>query len=199
MVKRSRITIIVSTILVAIALMTLVAHRLIISARAHARERAQATIAVRELVASYGGSCSGGGFGRFTGCFPFEAVVLQGTTFDNEGLSRLRVYLSCVEVEYLNLIKTNITEDGLATLGQLDNVEALGLGGPGITDGSLRHVKGFRDLRILRLESCAITDDGLVHLEEMSRLKAIFLYTGGISQEGVDQLRQALPKTNVWQ
>ena len=48
-------------------------------------------------------------------------------------------------------------------------LEELVLGGTGVTDDDLAHLKVMTSLRSLRLGGADLTDDGLAHLERIAR------------------------------
>jgi hypothetical protein len=90
----------------------------------------------------------------------------------NANLSLLEVF---PELRGLNLSGTGISDEGLAHLAGLLNLDDLGLEHTGITDAGLVHLKNLEQLQSLGLEHTEITDDGLRHLARLESLTALFL------------------------
>lgn len=77
-------------------------------------------------------------------------------------------------LEVLALDNLFVTEDGLADLKDLKNLEELFLAGTSIGDEALPViVEQFPELKILRIAETRISDDGLVHLPKLRRLEEL--------------------------
>ncbi|HUT93333.1 MAG TPA: hypothetical protein VMY37_27970 [Thermoguttaceae bacterium] len=102
---------------------------------------------------------------------------------------------------------TEITDTALAHLKRLENLRILRLitshyEDPSrnplkITDSGLAHLAGMRALERLDLSGCDITDAGIVHLKKMVRLRELWIGRTLVTKAGAEELRQALPDTQV--
>ena len=126
------------------------------------------------------------------------------------------------KVRSVGLSDTQVTDTGLAQVGELTSLKGVSLGGTQVTDAGLVHLKGLIKLEWLDLNGTQITDDGLVHLKTLSGLKALGLARTrvtdagllhlkelaklgslelGVTQvtdEGVQKLRQVLPDCKIY-
>ena len=90
-----------------------------------------------------------------------------------------------------------VTDDDLAHLRGLPNLESLEIHSPDITDAGLEHLKTLTTLKELNLHSTNVTDAGLEHLIGLTGLKTLNLHGTKIKPEGVDKLKQALPQCKI--
>ncbi|NLX57142.1 MAG: hypothetical protein GXY58_18705 [Planctomycetaceae bacterium] len=84
---------------------------------------------------------------------------------------------------------SHLTDDGLASLAALPNLELLSICGNRITDAALVHVARMYQLRALVL-SCHITDSGLPALAELTNLEYLDLTQSQVTDAGAIQLLQ---------
>jgi Leucine-rich repeat (LRR) protein len=74
-----------------------------------------------------------------------------------------------------------ITDDGLAALGELPELEQLWIGHAPLTDAGFQHLIRLQNLRTLHFYKCpAITGSGLAHLANARNLERLFLNNSGI-------------------
>ena len=66
-----------------------------------------------------------------------------------------------------------------------------------LTDQGLAHLSGLRNLDELVIQGSRITDEGLGHLRGLTKLKQLWLVNTGASQAGVQRLRAALPNCEI--
>ena len=102
------------------------------------------------------------------------SLSFLGFEITDDGLAQLN---DLTNLQYLNLsLCENITDDGLAHLKNLTNLETLYLGGPKITDAGLVYLKELTNLQDINLSFCEnITADGLVHLKDLTNLQNLDL------------------------
>lgn len=67
------------------------------------------------------------------------------------------------------------TEEGLKKLAEVQSLEQLELGGPGVTDAALAQVARLANLRSLLLFACPISNEGLAKLAACKSLEALTL------------------------
>jgi hypothetical protein len=81
-----------------------------------------------------------------------------------------------------------ITDDGLASLAGLINLEALYLENTEIRGPGLRHLSQLKRLRGIRIKSAPLGNDGLAQLASCDRLESIGLAETGITDDGLKHL-----------
>jgi len=94
-------------------------------------------------------------------------------------------------LERLFLGDTQITDNGLRHLAGMSALKTVVLFGerpnPNITNAGLEHLKGLTNLEILNLYGTRVTDEGLRHLQNMQRLRALIL-SPQITDAGLEHL-----------
>jgi WD40 repeat protein/Leucine-rich repeat (LRR) protein len=84
--------------------------------------------------------------------------------------------------------RSGITDDELASLVDIPNLESLSLGGKAITDARLASVGKLAGLRSLTLERTAITDAGLAQLVGLTKLELLSIGSPHITDAGLEQI-----------
>ena len=77
------------------------------------------------------------------------------------------------------------------------DLDFLSLFGTKVTDAGLAHLKGLTNLRGLRLTDTNITDAGLVHLKGLTNLGYLYLNSTEVTESGVKDLKESLPGCNI--
>ena len=82
------------------------------------------------------------------------------------------------KIRQLDLSERNVTDDGLAHIQSLTQLQSLNLSRcRNLTDAGLAHLKPLTQLQSLNLTSCRnLTDDGLAHLRPLTQLQSLNLY-----------------------
>jgi hypothetical protein len=134
---------------------------------------------------------------------PALAATRSIATFDCYGFtssgSSLDQLAPCRQLRALAFIDGRLTDDGLAKLAALSQVEHLTLNGnPALTDAGIAALARLKQLRTLRLGRTPITDAALARLVELRKLESLEV-TGcpNITAAGVGTLLKALPKCKV--
>ncbi|MCC6123815.1 MAG: hypothetical protein IT426_02550 [Pirellulales bacterium] len=83
----------------------------------------------------------------------------------------LAVLENLTELEGLYLTDPNITGKGFAHLKTLKKLKGLGLWNTSIDDAGLANLEGLANLRQLCLDGTKITDAGTVHLQDLTQLE----------------------------
>ena len=86
-----------------------------------------------------------------------------------------------------------ITDDGLAHLAELRELESLMLWDTAITDAGLTHLLHLSNLTELKITSPLITDGSVDTLARMQQLEVLYVSGMCISNKGVRELRKRLP------
>ena len=125
-----------------------------------------------------------------------QYLDLMETQITDTGLVHLK---NLTNLQSLGLMKTQITDTGLVHLKDLTNLKDLGLMETQITDAGLVHLKDLTNLQDLDLTGCEnITDAGLVHLKNLTNLKDLSLAgCENITDSGVAELQKALPNCEI--
>lgn len=121
---------------------------------------------------------------RHASSYPFAPIDLQGlglepadasqwgpprtrSNITDQGLAHLAGLL---QLQSLELQDSNVTGEGLRHFRDHQNLSALALQGTKMSDDGLRHVASLRRLTRLSLDETPITDHGLSHLQALPRL-----------------------------
>jgi hypothetical protein len=120
--------------------------------------------------------------------------------FDDEALAMLAPVAA--NIAELEIGFSNITNDGLAALSEMDNLERLYLQKTMISDEGLEHVANLENLRYLNLYGTQVSDDGLEYLEDLDQLQSLYLWETQVTSEGAEAFRSnALDQSqvNAWE
>ena len=94
--------------------------------------------------------------------------------------------------------KTQLTNDDLKALDNAPLIRSLTIVGSQITDDGLVHLENLQQLELLDLKkNKQLTDAGLVHLEGLKNLKQLILIGTPVTPAGVKKLKQKLPDTKI--
>ncbi len=98
---------------------------------------------------------------------------------------------------WLNVGRTNVTDEGLKTIGQLSNLTELNLEHTKVGDLGIEQLMPLKRLVMLNLVGSQVSNKSLVNIGRFTNLEKVFLYQTGVSSEGVDQLKKDRPKLEV--
>ena len=116
-------------------------------------------------------------------------VLMEGAAFTNESLAHLR---KLGEVASLRLVKTSISDEGLEQLKELNlrHLEYTRARGPGrLTDQGLAHVGALTQLESLELPDSDVSDAGVKHLEGLTNLRSLVLWRTRITDAGLEHFK----------
>jgi Leucine-rich repeat (LRR) protein len=82
-------------------------------------------------------------------------------------------------------------------IGQLEQLETLGLDGSDIRDAQVGELASLKNLRILWLSKTELTDAAVEPLGKLTGLTKLYLSGSRLSSAGLKTLRQALPGCEV--
>jgi Leucine Rich Repeat (LRR) protein len=80
------------------------------------------------------------------------------------------------------------SQQALARLGDLAQLEQVNLSGKSVTDGDLARVAGLKHLELLMLQNTGISDAGLTHVRALTSLQEIYITSTGIGDDGLNHL-----------
>ncbi|MDE0770347.1 MAG: hypothetical protein OSB19_18375, partial [Opitutaceae bacterium] len=102
--------------------------------------------------------------------------------FDDEALAMLAPVAA--NIAELEIGFSNITNDGLAALSGMVNLERLYLQKTAISDEGLEHVANLEKLRYLNLYGTQVSDSGLERLEDLDNLQSLYLWETQVTPAG---------------
>jgi YHS domain-containing protein len=106
---------------------------------------------------------------------------VAGTNFGDTDLARLTPL--ALNLRWLDLAGTRITDSGLVVVAGMTNLTRLHLERTVVTDDGLAHLAGLRELEYLNLYGTAVTDAGLAHLQPLGKLRRLYLWQTGVTPE----------------
>lgn len=118
------------------------------------------------------------------------SFILRDTVFGDEELAQLDPLQANFRV--LNLSRSEVTDEGLAHVGEMKNLERIDLSNTDVTDSGMAYLSGLPRLKYLNLHGTQVSDAGLVHVERISSLRKVFLWQTAVSDEGIARLQQNL-------
>jgi Leucine-rich repeat (LRR) protein len=123
-----------------------------------------------------------------------QDINLVGTNVSDDDLPRIA---QLNHLKGLWLGQTSVTDTGLAYLEGRLQLQGLDLSRTQITDVGIAHLKSLSELKHLSLGNTAITDVALRHLEELPSLTYLELNATQVTPEGIARLKAALPKCSI--
>ena len=116
---------------------------------------------------------------------------LGGVT--DEGLELMAGYI--ISIEQLDLDETEISNEGLRNLTQLENIKELRLKGcTGINDDGLLYLYQMAGLELLHLGGTSVTVNGLKEIGQLKRLKTLLISADDAEMELLPQVAAQLPE-----
>jgi len=97
----------------------------------------------------------------------------------------------------LNLASTGIDDAKLGKLAGLKNLMTLHLENTKVTDAGLKHLRGMAYLNYLNVYGTAVTDSGLDSLKNLKRLEKLYAWQTQVTEAGVSKLQEAIPQLYV--
>jgi Leucine-rich repeat (LRR) protein len=91
----------------------------------------------------------------------------------------------------------NITDAGVAKLGNLTNLRVFNLTRTRVTDASMPVVAQNKSLEKLFLSYTGITDAAIPYLKQLHGLQRLDIQGTAITQAGLGQLKAAFPNTRI--
>ncbi|MBD3676423.1 MAG: hypothetical protein HUJ26_23170 [Planctomycetaceae bacterium] len=111
---------------------------------------------------------------------------LAGCQFSNQSLS---AFLGLGETcRTIDLENTNVTDTGLATLEQFNNLTYLRLDKTSVTDRGILHLQHLKNLEALRLNECSVRGASLDKLKSIGNLKSLMLTDTDLNDDGMKAL-----------
>ena len=129
---------------------------------------------------------------------PVNSVILAGSNVTDEGLAHVE---GLTQLQHLELASTKVTDVGLGHLKGLTQLLSLNLQFTKVSDAGLEHLKGLTNLKSLCLRGTQVTDAGLEHLKGLTELETLALGNRKVTLEHRKRLTEletlALGNTKV--
>ena len=113
------------------------------------------------------------------------SLWIIGTEITDQGLTLLG---DLQGLQSLFITNNQISDAGIQQLPQVKLVE-LTLGGTKITDESLKHFSNSSDLNTLNVGKTAVSDRGLQYVSQFKKLERLYLHETQITDEGMQQIQ----------
>ena len=101
------------------------------------------------------------------------------------------------QLTWLDLANTDVTDGGLAQVGQFPNLTRLHLQNTPVTDAGLQNITGLSNLEYLNLYGTGISDRGIQELKSLNNLRKLFAWQTEVTAAGAKQLKEHLPDLEV--
>lgn len=124
-----------------------------------------------------------------------ESLDLFGSQVTDQDLALIEFL---PEVERINLGKTKITDAGLVSLAGLAGLRQLNLANTQVTDEGLSNLKEVPRLRSLDIRGTLITDVGLEHVKRLKSINHVCLSKDLITDAAVDRFAEERPECNIF-
>jgi hypothetical protein len=125
-----------------------------------------------------------------------EGLTLRGPTVSDRHLARIR---TLKRLRHLSVGPSDeITDAGLAYVGELTKLERLDLGNTRIADRGLPHFSRLVNMTNLDLYGTGVTDDSIPALKGLPKLRELDLRRSGVTGKGVKALQATNPSLEVY-
>jgi uncharacterized membrane protein len=115
--------------------------------------------------------------------------------FDDNQLAELQTVFP--HIHKASFAASNITDDGLYHVGQMENIRALFLQQTAIRGSGLVHLAQLKKLEILDLSSTKVDEANLLHVLKIEGLRELYLYETQLNPIIIDALSRNNPQLNV--
>ncbi|MDO4574854.1 MAG: hypothetical protein Q4D98_06530 [Planctomycetia bacterium] len=116
---------------------------------------------------------------------PLKLSLSMNMELDDDSMK----YVGAVpNLRELNLTSTNITDDGMAALEALEQLDALTLVSTEIDGSSFRYLQNLKSLRELNLSSSAFSDEGMAMVGTFTKLEELRLDDTNVTDAGMEPL-----------
>lgn len=97
----------------------------------------------------------------------------------------------------LSLARTDVANDDLKKLKQLDSIEYLDLSRTSVGDEGVTHLAELPKLSYLNLRDTNVSDESIEQLSRMENLEQLYLWGSQFTRSGVLALQERLPETAI--
>ena len=101
------------------------------------------------------------------------------------------------QIVSLTLSGTNISDEQLQIMRNLEQLRVLYLNNTKTTDPGVSYLRNLKDISYLNLVGTSVTDKSLEYLSDMKRLKNVFLYNTKVTRSGIFGMSKDLKGVNI--
>jgi hypothetical protein len=123
-----------------------------------------------------------------------NTIDLGFTTVGDDELKHIEKFTTA---RCLHVLGSAVTNRGLESICELEQLESLHIVGTQITDEGLDELEDLDNLRFLHLVGTRITDKGLPKLLKLKSLEELDLRATPVSDEAIEELKRKLPTLRV--
>jgi len=123
-----------------------------------------------------------------------NTIDLGFTTVGDEELKHIEKFTTA---RCLHVLGSAVTNKGLDSICELEQLESLHIVGTQITDEGLDELEDLDKLRFLHLVGTRITDKGLAKLSKLKSLEELDLRATPVSDEAIEELKRKMPTLRV--
>jgi hypothetical protein len=128
------------------------------------------------VITAAGGECASHRSSLFYPFWETWVVSFEGRQFTDENLQHVAPYLRHLPgLEYVQIIRTSVTDDGIRSLAGVAHFKKLDLWDNNITDRAVPNLKKMTSLSELNLAGTMISDAGARELKAMTHLRKLTL------------------------
>jgi len=138
--------------------------------------------------------------------FPGNVDIVAGSFLDRRPAARRRTAISeqvlasignLSDVADIDLSETDVTDSALTYLVNLNGLHQLNLNGTDVGDAGVRQIARLPKLVYLHLNATQVSDAGLLELKRAKYLGWLWVYGTEVTDSGVKRLRQELPECSI--
>jgi internalin A len=122
-------------------------------------------------------------------------LSLENTRVGDVGMTHVA---KLSKLEWLNLYRTWVGDDGARSLSQSRSIRMLPIGETNLTDVGLAHLSKMSQLTYLGLRGNKITDAGVLHLLKLENLEGLHLGETEVTDKGVRRLSKLSKLEKLW-
>ena len=120
-----------------------------------------------------------------------------GQIFDDKKVQLLEPLAK--QILWLNLARTKVTDEGIASISKLNLLTRLHLENTSITDKAAVHLSKLTNIEYLNLYGTQVSDLSIPHLQKLKKLNKIFLWQTKITSAGADKLRKSFTDSKTYE
>ena len=119
-----------------------------------------------------------------------------GQNFDDKKIMLLEPIAE--QLVWLNLARTKVTDNGIASLTKYGLLTRLHLENTVIADKSSIHLSKLSNLEYLNLYGTRISDESLPNLQKLSKLNKLFLWQTKVTPQGAESLKKYFVDSQIY-
>lgn len=118
-------------------------------------------------------------------------LTIENVKIDDEQFEKIS---KLPEIEFLDLIRTNVTQAGLIHLKNMENLEEFNLTTNLMADEGTIHFKRAPNLKKLWISCDRLTNDSVAEFSKLKQIESLIILSENMTKEAEAQLIEALPE-----